>query len=495
VALVVFAGRCFWIHRAGAQVPIWDQWFANFANLYEPLLRDALPLHALAFAHNEHRVFTTRLISMLLFQASGYWDVKGEMVVAAALRGAEMSLLVLLLAPLVDARRRLGLVALVLAVGALPISPYNLLSGLPVHFPLVEIFSFVALARIAKPLDVPRLCVAIVCLLLAFLSMATAILAMIAGIVTILAQGLAGRHLPPPRAAVAALLLCLAVFALLLTPRYAQYEPSSATESLRVLVRCLTFPFPAASGWAILGHLPIAILAFRLVRERAPGDPGWVVIALQAWVLMQIASLAVGRGGTSTPGEQHLELLALPLICNYVALARLVDTTPGPAAAPRLLRKAPGLWALAACLLLAGHAWTRSVPRLRQMEVVRPLAEARFRQSLLDHNFGRELAEAELAETRISSRDTSFLYDPVGRLTIPRFALPYLTSQERPLARLFPPVLSGIGGPAVVARLLDGAATAWPLALATGLGLVFLGLRGSWRGPGGTEKCRMQKTA
>ena len=129
---------------------------------------------------------------------SGYWDVKGEMVVAAALRGAEMSLLVLLLAPLVDARRRLGLVALVLAVGALPISPYNLLSGLPVHFPLVEIFSFLALARIAKPLDVPRLCVVVVCLLLAFLSMATAILAMVAGIVIILAQGLAGRPCPVP---------------------------------------------------------------------------------------------------------------------------------------------------------------------------------------------------------------------------------------------------------------------------------------------------------
>jgi hypothetical protein len=80
-------------------------------------------------------------------------------------------------------------------------------------------------------------------------------------------------------------------------------------------------------------------------------------------------------------------------------------------------------------------------------------------------------------------------------LTIPRFALPYLQSRERPLARLFPPVLSGIGRPAVVARLLDGAATAWPLALATGLGLVFLGLWGSWRRPGGAEECRLQKPA
>ena len=482
VALVVFAGRCFWVHRAGAQVPIWDQWFANFANMYEPLLRDALPPHALAFAHNEHRVFTTRLISMLLFLVSGYWDVKGEMVVAAALRGTEMALLLLLLGPLVVGPRRPALVALVLAVGALPISPYDLLSGLPAHFPLVEIFSFLALALVAKPLDVERLCVVIVCLLLAFLSMATAILAMAAAVATILAQGLAGRSLPRPRAAVVALLLCLAAFALLLTPRYAQYDPPSAMESLRILARCLTFPFPAASGWIILGHLPIALLALRLLRARAPGDPAWIAVALATWILMQIASLAIGRGGTSTPGEQHLELLALPLIWNYVALARLVDTTAWPPAISRLVRMAPSLWALLACLFLAGHAWVRSVPELRQMELVRPLAEARFRQSLLAHEFRRELAEAQLADERIRSRDSSFLYDPVGRLTIPLFALPYLESRERPLARLFPPALSGIGRPAPFARLLDVAAAAWPLALAAGLGLVFLGLRGSTTG-------------
>jgi hypothetical protein len=477
VALVVFAGRCVWVQRAGAQLPIWDQWFAHFANMYEPLLRDALPLHALAFAHNEHRVFTTRLISLLLFFMSGYWDVKGEMVVAAAVRGAEMALLVLLLAPLVEPRRRLGLVGLVLAVGALPISPYDLLSGLPVHFPLVEIFSFLALALIAKPIGVTRLCAILVCLLLAFLSMATAILAMAAGMAIILAQALAGRSLSRPRGAVAALLVCLAAFALLLTPRYAQYDPPSAIESLRVLVRCLTFPFPAASGWAVLGHLPIAILVFRLLRARAPGDPAWVVVALATWVLMQIASLAIGRGGMSTPGEQHLELLALPLIWNYVALARLVDTNGSPEAVSRFVRRTPGFWALAACLVLAAHAWTRSVPRLRQMEAVRPLAEARFRQSLLAHDFSRELPEAQLADARISSRDDSFLYDPVGRFTIPGFALPYLASREGPQARLFPPALSGIGRPALVARLLDGAATVWPLPLAVGFGLVFLGLR------------------
>jgi len=408
---------------------------------------------------------------------SGYWDVKGEMVVSAAVRGTEMALLVLLLGPLVEGGRRIGLVALVLAVGALPISPFNLLSGFQVQFALVEIFSLLALALVTRTFDVERVCGVILCMLLAFFSMATAILTMAAAVVTILAQGVAGRSLPRPRAAVAGLLLCLAAFALFLTPGYAQYGPPSVGESLRILAQCLTFPFPAASGWAVLGHLPIAILGFRLLRARAPHDPAWIVFALATWTLMQIASLAVARGATGAPAEQHLDFLALPLIWNYVALARLVDTTTEPGAVSRLVRKTPSLWALSACLVLSGHAWIRSVPRLREMEVARPLVEARFRDSLLAHDFRREYAEAVRVETRIRSQDTSFLYDPSGRYTIPQFALPYLESRERRLARLFPPALSGIGRPALFARLLDGAAAAWPIVLAIGFGLLFLGLR------------------
>jgi hypothetical protein len=86
--------------------------------------------------------------------------------------------------------------------------------------------------------------------------------------------------------------------------------------------------------------------------------------------------------------------------------------------------------------------------------------------------------EAQDVDRRIHAGDTSFLYDPLGRFTIPEFALPYLASLERPLARFFPPAVSGIGRPAFSARLLDGAAAAWPIVLVIGSGLVVLGLRG-----------------
>jgi hypothetical protein len=493
LALVVFASQCFWVHRAGAQVPVWDQWFAEFGRVYEPLMRGALPFDALAFVHNEHHLLTSRLISILLFLTSGYWDVKGEMVALAAVRGTEMALLFMLLSPLIAERRRVVLIALVLAVGALPLSPLNVLSGIQAQFRLVETFSILALAVAVKPADVERVCALVLLLLLAFLSMATGIVAMLAAAVIILAQGLAARTLPRSRAAVAGLLLGLAAFALFLTPRYPQYGPSSAWESLRILVRCLSFPFPVVSGWAVLSHVPVAILAFLLFRTRAAQDRAWLVVALATWTLMLTLALALGRGATAAPGEQHLEFLAFPLIWNYLALVRVADTPARPGSVSRLVRLSPSLWALAACTFLAGHAWIRAVPELREMEVARPLVEARFRQSLLTQDFRRESAEALKAEGLLRAGDASFLlYDPIGRYTIPQYAVQRLARRDPPLGRLFPPALSGIGRPALSARFLEGTAAAWPFALGIGLGLLFLGLRPSWPGGGRPSPARVQ---
>jgi hypothetical protein len=478
IALVVFGSQCYWVHRAGAQLPVWDQWFAEFGRVYEPLMRDALTLDALAYVHNEHHLFTSRLISIVLFLMSGYWDVKGEMVTLAAIRGAEMALLFLMLRPLVPQGRPVVLIALVLAVGALPLSPLNMLSGIQVQFRLVDLFSMVALAIVVRPLDVERTCLLVLAVLLGFFSMATGILAMFAGAATLLAQGLAGRQVPRSRGAVAGLLLGLAALTLFLTPRYPEYGPAGAAESLSILLRALSFPFPVASGWAILGHLPVALLAVGLLRARAPQDPGWLLVGLEIWTLLMSLALAVGRGATRAPGEQHLEFLALPLIWNGLALFRLSGPPLRSVPSGRLLRAGPRLWAAAACAVLLFHCWWVALPRLRQMAEARPLVEARFRQSLLTHDFSREAAAASAAEDRLRTGDAAFLlYDALGRYTIPRYAVQRLERPSPPMRRLFAPSLSGLGRPALFARLLAAAAAAWPASLAVGLGLVVMGLR------------------
>jgi hypothetical protein len=231
----------------------------------------------------------------------------------------------------------------------------------------------------------------------------------------------------------------------------------------------------------VLGHLPVLLLARRLFAARSPDDPGWRVLALEGWTLMLMGAMALGRGATATPGEQHLDVLALSLVWNYVALVRLFDVDARPA--PRVARVLPWAWAAAACLFLAGQAW-RALPRLRAMEAARPVVEARFRQSLASYDFRGQIEEARRADAQARAGYGSFvLYDPIGRYTVPLYALRFLPSRERPMARLFPPVLSGIGRPAPFARALDLTAAAWPLVLLAGAGLLGFGLRGAARAP------------
>jgi hypothetical protein len=477
MALTVFAARGYWIHHGAAQVPVWDQWIALFGKIYEPLVRGAPLPHVLAAPHNEHHILLPRLVSMLLYLLSGYWDLKGELVASAAARGVEMAVVVLLLRPLLSRGRLPGLVVVVLAAGALPLSPFNLESGLQVAFPLAETFSIIALALVARPLDVPRLAALVLCVLLAFFSMATGILAMAAAAATLLLQGLAGRSFDRARAAVVGLLSGLAVLTLALTPRFAGYGPRSAEESLRILVRAVAFPFPAHLVGAAASLLPIVLLTVRLVRSHDPGHPAWRVVALATWTLMQSVGLALGRGATTAPAEQHLELLALPLIWNYAALALLVDARNGPEPSRGILRLCPSLWAFSAVVFLSVHALVYAVPRLRAMEAARPFLEARFRQSLATGLFRREYGEMLVAEAQIRSGNAAFLYDPIGRHTVPRSAIVSLLSRERPVAGVFPPLLSGRGRPAPFARVLDGAAAAWPVFMAAGAALLVLGLR------------------
>ena len=62
------------IYRFGSPTPFWDQWDAEGAVLYPKFLDGTLHVADLIAAHNEHRIFVTRLWSLLLLELGGYWD-------------------------------------------------------------------------------------------------------------------------------------------------------------------------------------------------------------------------------------------------------------------------------------------------------------------------------------------------------------------------------------------------------------------------------------
>ncbi len=474
LALVVFGARCAWVAAAGSNLPLWDQWHAL------PVL-DALAhgeLGALAAPHNEHRLLTTRLVSATLILLSGYWDVKGELVASAAASAAEVALLAALLLPLVGRARLPGLLLVLVATRALPLSPFNLLSGFQVQFALAEIFSVVGLAVAAarRPLDAQGAAASALAFLFAFLSMATGLLAVAAALGVLLLQALAARRLAPPRAALALLLACLLGGFYLLTPHLAVYAPRGALLPLRPLLACLSFPLQGSWPWAVLVHGPLLLLALRLVRQARPDDPDWLVVGLGLWTLALSGALAVGRGALEeVPAARHVEFLALPLVWTYVALVRLLERGGADGGAGgRWRRPLPAAWAVGATLALAGYTWARPWPLLAELRRSVPAAEESFRRSAENGDWGQQDLQRAYVAGWLAAGDASFLNHPTYRFTIPDTRA--LVSARGPRRLLPRPLVSG-GPAAAPARLLERTAAAWPGWLAAGGVLLVAGWR------------------
>jgi hypothetical protein len=468
-ALLVFGARCAVAEFAANRVPVWDQLVE--ADYYESLVSGTLTLRGLAAVHNEHHLFTTRLVSSLLFGLCGYWDPKAELVASAAVRGVEIALILAIASPLVPVRRRPGLVLLLLAVGMLPLSPFNLLSGFQVQFWFAEAFALVALALLSRSLDADTVAVASIALLAAFLSMATGILAAAAAAAALLGRAVAARRAPRPLPATVALMAALAFSGFLLTPRMVAFNPSSLREILGTLARGLAFPLMGSVPWLLLSQVPLVLLLARSLRDRSTDAGDWTVLALGAWSLMTSGAIAVGRGGLAPgPSEQHFDTLALGLVWNYLALVRLTCRSRFRAPGWRLL---PGLWALAGILLLGGHVAARSLPALEEAHRVAPAVEARFAEALRSGDWRQHSTETLVALGRLRQGDNHFLYEPAGRYTLYPDGLRFLARDRRRAVLLFSPELTGRGRGSLAARSISLASSGWLLWL--GLGALCVG--------------------
>ena len=92
-ALVILGAKLLLIERFGANVPFWDQWDAEAALLYKPYLEGTLGWADLFAAHNEHRIFWTRILSLGLLELNGVWSPRLQMLANAILHAAILGLL------------------------------------------------------------------------------------------------------------------------------------------------------------------------------------------------------------------------------------------------------------------------------------------------------------------------------------------------------------------------------------------------------------------
>jgi hypothetical protein len=235
---------------------------------------------------------------------------------------------------------------------------------------------------------------------------------------------------------------------------------------LATLVRCLAFPLGDAPAWAIVAQLPLLTLIAVLMARREARDPAWTVVGLGLWSLVITAAIAVARGGADSPTEQQRELLALPLVWNYLAITRLRrHAAPGSRAA-RVLAWASPTWLALALGLLGAHILTVSWPVLHTAHETRASAAEGFR-AVLERGMGAA---------------------PEGDEPLPLAGHPSLDplpfAHDPDLASLLPPELTAPDPLPPPAHLTALVGRAWPVMLAVGGLLLVSALCGGLRTKG-----------
>ena len=353
--LIVFSAKLFLIRDNPVTTPFWDQWDAEASRLFIPFNSCDLSWSQMFSLHNEHRVFFTRLLALDLLTVNGLWDPRVEQVVNAAMHAFTGVLLATMLW-LANGRRRPDVIVFICAFAfAMPFAWDNTLIGFQSAFYFLLLFSLPALGLVGRYRagSGPWL--------LGWTFALCALVTSAGGVtVAIALAGMAVLKLAANRDQWRDALINLAVASgvtglglALASPSLPGHEPlraKTANEFLFALSNNLAWPWIGVSPFAVLMWLPVCALVVATVWRRGrTTDLERLAMALGAWVAVNAAAIAYGRGaGAGVPVTRYMDFLSIGLVANAAALIAVLDWTESS------LVFRPAAWcALAAWLVFA----------------------------------------------------------------------------------------------------------------------------------------------
>ena len=334
-ALAIILGAKLWlIANYGTSTPFWDQW-EEPRQIFRPYLTGELTLRGLLAAHNEHRILLTRLVALAVFIAEGRWDPIALTLLNAVIHVAAIGLIVVMLARTLDVGRALLLAAFAAILFVPPFGWGNTLVGFQTQFYLLVLLAAATLwVLYASPAWSLRWWIGTLLGILSYFTIASGALALPAFVALAGLQFARGER--RGRAEFLGVVAHLAISAILLLdiPRLPAPEEGIPVRTLHDWYEAIAIvaSWPVAKpSWSVVPRaltavglaLPAIVLALRLVRQRAPlRDPGWLIIALAGWTVLQMLAFIYGRGQTVLQSRYYDVLLIGPL-ANAAALLQL----------------------------------------------------------------------------------------------------------------------------------------------------------------------------
>jgi hypothetical protein len=330
--LLAVVGAKFWLINAfGSETPFLDEWTSVAERIFKPFMDGALRISDLVDYSNEHRVFMTRIVALVLLQFNRYWDVVSEMKFNAFVHVAAIGVFLVVVRNAVGKEAFLILCAFVALLFAIPFGWENILIGFQSQFYFLLLFSVASLWFLhGSTAWRPAWWLAILCAIACHFSMASGVITVAAGMGIVLAQMLAGRRRGLGEflalAAQAALFVGMAMDIPVL-PGHAPLKAHSFTQ--------FATAFFSAAGWplslppilaSVINYAPVSFIAILTLRERPPKDDyRWFVVGMGGWVILQFVSLAYGRA-VGTLASRYLDIMVFGVAVNFLCLVIVLNT-------------------------------------------------------------------------------------------------------------------------------------------------------------------------
>src|SRR6476646_8168159 len=142
---ILFGVQIWLISYNGNATPFWDQWDAEANGVYRAYLNHTLTFRQVLNPHNEHRIFTTRLLALLLIKVNHIWNPLLQMIVNAGLHVVAILSIIYLLVRVIGQNSLVPLLAFSLILFGIPYGWENTLAGFQSQMYFVLLFSFTAM--------------------------------------------------------------------------------------------------------------------------------------------------------------------------------------------------------------------------------------------------------------------------------------------------------------------------------------------------------------
>ncbi|MDO9542680.1 MAG: PA14 domain-containing protein, partial [Kiritimatiellia bacterium] len=346
VFLTIFSSKLWLIDLFGSSLPLWDQWSAEAWGLYIPFFEKHLALKDLFEAHCEHRIFVSRILSLLLLVLNGQWDARLGMTMNAVI-AAGIGVALSAFSWKLLGRKHLAVLCLFSTlVFSLPFSWECSLLGLLANYLLVAFALLTIWFLLEYKLFSGQWFLGILFALLSLVTMGSGFCAAASVLAIVLMRAVVWRdHLWRNLIAIGLLsVVVLAGFFLRVSvPGHAVLESATVRLFIVSFGRNLAWPNSDLPWTAFIVWLPSLLLflayIFRRIEERSSAE---FTLGFGLWIVLQDAALAFARCGGIT--SRHTVFLCLSLPINFLALLLL-------------RRERPAMLFLRKCLTVISLVW------------------------------------------------------------------------------------------------------------------------------------------